>query len=203
MTMEQNLGKEIIDATQNAVIDAAENMSEIIEGTAGYATQHEHEIFYLSAEFWVAMAFILTILLLSRPIYKAVKNLIIKNIDNIRNRIDEAAQLQADAEKLLASYERKFRNVKKEADAILKKSQNEIEYIRKASISRMEQEMVQKEKDVADKLNEAKNSAIKEISEVAGNLSITATRKLIVQKLSNKDIDKMIDTSIEKLDKAI
>ena len=203
MTMEQNLGKEIIDATQNAVIDAAENVTEMMEETTITATQHEHEIFYLSAEFWVAMAFVLTILLLSRPIYKAVKSLMIKNIDNIRNRIDEAAQLQTDAEKLVASYERKFRNVKKEADAILKKSQNEIEYIRKASISRMEQEMAQKEKDVADKLNEAKNSAIKEISEVAGNLSIITARKLIIQKLGDKDIDKMIDTSIEKIDKAI
>ena len=79
MTMEQNLGKEIIDATQNAVIDAAENMAEMMEETAVAATQHEHEIFYLSAEFWVAMAFVLTILLLSRPIYKAVKSLMIKN----------------------------------------------------------------------------------------------------------------------------
>lgn len=203
MAMEQNLGKEIIDATQNAVIDAAENVAEIMEETAVATSGHEHEIFYQSAEFWVAMAFVLTILLLSRPIFKAVSALINKNISQIRNRIDEAAELQLDAEKLLASYEHKFRNVKKEADAILKKSQNEIEYLRKASISRMEQEMAQKEKDVADKLNEAKNSAIKEISEVAGELSIKAARTIILQKLNSKEVDTLIDKSIEKLDKAI
>jgi len=203
MAMELNTGKDLIDATQNAVLDAAENMAEMMEETAAAATGHEHEIFYQSAEFWVAMAFVLTVLLLARPIFKAVSGLISKHIAGIRERIDNAEQLQHDAEKLLASYERKFRNVKKEADAILKKSQNEIEYLRKASISRMEQEMAQKEKDVADKLTEAKNSAVKEISEVAGNLSINAARKIIAEKLNDKEIDALIDKSIEKLDKAI
>lgn len=203
MAMELNTGKELIDATQNAVLGAAENMAEMMEETAAAATGHEHEIFYQSAEFWVAMAFVLTVLLLVRPIFKAVSGLINKHIAGIRERIDNAEQLQHDAENLLASYERKFRNVKKEADAILKKSQNEIEYLRKASISRMEQEMAQKEKDVADKLTEAKNSAVKEISEVAGNLSINAARKIIAEKLNDKEIDALIDKSIEKLDKAI
>ena len=126
-----------------------------------------------------------------------------KNIDNIKSKIDNAAQLQEDAEKLLASYERKFRNAKKEADAILKKSQNEIDYFRKASISRMEQEMAQKEKDMADKLQTAKDSAMQEIASAAGSLSIKAVRELLQNKLDSKDIDKLIDNSIKKLDKAI
>lgn len=203
MAMELNTGKEFIDATQNAVLDAAENMVEMIEETAAATTGHEHEVFYQSAEFWVAMAFVITVLLLARPIFRGLCGLINKNIAAIRERLDSAEQLQHDAEQLLASYERKFRNVKKEAEAILKKSQNEIEYLRKASISHMEQEMAQKEKDVADKLTEAKNSAVREISEVAGNLSINAARKIIAERLDSKEIDALIEASIEKLDKAI
>ena len=203
MAMELNTGKKLIDATQNAVLDAAENMVEMIEETAAATTGHEHEAFYQGAEFWVAMAFILTILLLARPIFKAVCGMIEKHIAGVRERINSAEQLQHDAEQLLASYERKFRNVKNEADAILKKSQNEIDYLRKASISRMEQEMAQKEKDVADKLTEAKNSAVREISEVAGNLSINAARKIIEEKLGDKEVDALIEASINKFDKAI
>lgn len=203
MAIELNTGKDLIDATQNVVLDAAENVAEMVEESAAAATGHEHEIFYQSAEFWVAMAFVLTVLLLARPIFKAVSSLINKHIENIRERINSAEQLHHDAEKLLASYERKFRNVQKEVDTILKKSQNEIEYLRKASISRMEQEMVQKEKDVADKLTEAKNSAVKEISEIAGNLSINAARKIIAEKLGNKEVDALIEASIEKFNKAI
>ncbi|MBQ8464860.1 MAG: hypothetical protein IJ545_02495 [Alphaproteobacteria bacterium] len=195
-------GKEIINATQNAVIEAAENVAEMIDNPDPL-TQHAHEAFYQGAEFWVAAAFVLTVALLSRPIYKAVKGMIVKHIDSIRNELNEAEQLQTDAEKLLASYERKFRKVNEEAENILKKSQNEIEYLKKASLSRLEQDMAQKEKDVAEKLQGAKDSALQEIAAVAGSISIKTVETLIQSKLQAKDIDKLIDTSISKIDKAI
>ena len=197
-----NTSSDIINATQNVVIEAVENVAEMIENPNPIPAP-AHEVFYKGAEFWVAVAFVVTVLLLCRPIFKVIKNMISKNIDAIQNRIDNAAQLQEDAEKLLASYERKFRNAKKEAEAILKKSQNEIDYFRKASLSRMEQEVAQKEKDMAEKLQNAKASALQEISEAAGNLSIKAVRELLQTKLNNKDIDALIDNSIKKLDKVI
>jgi len=153
--MENNTGKNIIDATQNAVIEAAENVSNIIAHSTE-ATGHGHEVFYLSAEFWVAMAFALTILLLAKPIYKAVNGMITKRIEYISRRLANAAEIKDDAEKLLASYERKFRNIDKEVEAIIKKSQNEIDYIRKASLSKLEQDMAQKEKDVSENCKEQK-----------------------------------------------
>ena len=134
MSMEKiNSGKNLIDATQNAVIEAAENVSNMIEGL-NTTNEVQHEIFYLSAEFWVATAFVLTIILLSRPIYKALKSMIRQRIEYIRKRLESAEQLQNDAENLLASYERKFRNVNQEVEAILKKSQKEIDYYNKYGV---------------------------------------------------------------------
>lgn len=200
MTMENNTGKNIIDATQNAVIEAAENVSNIIAHSTE-TTGHGHEVFYLSAEFWVAMAFVLTILLLAKPIYKAVNGMITKRIEYISRRLANAVEIKDDAEKLLASYERKFRNIDKEVEAIIKKSQNEIDYIRKASLSKLEQDMAQKEKDVSEKLQGAKDKASQEIANIASGLSIRAVRQIIQNKLQPKDISKLIDTSIKKLEK--
>lgn len=193
-----NTGNEIINATQNAVIEAVENVAEMIENPDPIA--HEtHEIFYLSAEFWVAAAFVLTIIILSRPIFKVAKKMILQNIDNIRNQIDDAEKLQNDAEKLLSSYERKFRNVNEEADNILKKAQTEIEYFRKASLSQLEKDMAQKEKDVSEKLQNAQNAALQEISSTVTHLSIKSARQIIQNKLPPKDLSKLIDSSIEKI----
>ena len=201
MTMEKiNTGKELLDATQNAVIEAAENVSNILEEHQ-VITETEHEIFYLGAEFWVAVAFVLTILLLSRPIYKAIRAMTTQRIEYIRRRLENAEQLQNDAENLLASYERKFRHVNQEAADILKKSQNEIDYLRNASLSRMEQEMKDKEKETADKLIEAKHKASQEIASLASNLSLKAVRKIIQNKLRDNDISLLIDKSIHNLEK--
>lgn len=193
-----NTGKNIIDATQNAVIEAAENVSNIIEEHE-HLQQAAHEAFYAGAEFWVAVAFVLTILLLSRPIYKALNGMLNKRIEYISRRLESAAQLQNDAAKLLASYEHKFRNVDKEAEAILKKSQNEIEYLRKASLSRLEQDMAQKEKETAEKLQNAKDKASQEISALAGRLGIKAVRTVLQRNLQDKQQDNLIDASIKRI----
>ena len=201
-TNNSNIGNEIINATQNAVIETIENVAEMIENQDVPHT-HEHEVFYLSAEFWVAVAFVCTVTLLSRPIYRLIQNMINNNIDNIRNKLEEAEQIQMDAERLLASYERKFRNVRNEANEILNKSQNEINYLRKASLTQLEQSMKLKEQDMMEKIKSSRENAINEITNTARNLSLKAARQIIQNNLSDKDISKLIDTSIDKINKVI
>lgn len=193
-----NTGKEIIDATRNAVIEAAENVSNIIEEHDAAA---HHEVFYQSAEFWVAAAFVLVVILLARPISKIIMKMINDNIADIKERIQESVNLQSEAQKLLASYERKFQNVNEEADTILKRSQNEIDYMRKAALSKLEQEMKQREAEVEERLQAAKDKASSEISQFAGSLSIKAVKKALHDSLTAKDLSKLIDTSLQNLEK--
>ncbi len=193
-----NTGKEIIDATRNAVIEAAENVSNIIEEHEAAA---HHEIFYQGAEFWVAAAFVLVVILLARPISKIIMKMINNNITNIQERIQESVDLQSEAQKLLASYERKFKNVNEEVEAIIKRSQNEIDYIRKAELSKLEQEMKQREDEVDERLQAAKNKASSEISQFAGNLSIKAVKTALHKGLTTKDLSNLIDTSLKNLEK--
>lgn len=108
MTTENiNSGKEIIDAAQNAVMQAVDDVSGIIENTAEQLHGHE-EIFYQSAEFWVGVAFVLVVLLLAGPIGRLVRSMLNKRIDNITKRIHDAAELRDEAQKLLADYEKNF-----------------------------------------------------------------------------------------------
>ena len=93
----------IIDATQNAVIEAVESVSDMLENHSA-DLGHGHEVFYLSAEFWVAMAFVLTVLLLARPIYKAVNGMITKRIEYISRRLANAAEIKDDAETCIVFY---------------------------------------------------------------------------------------------------
>ena len=58
--------KDIIDATQNAVLNAASNMADVLEATADEISGH-HEPFYMGAEFWVAMAFVVAVLMILKP----------------------------------------------------------------------------------------------------------------------------------------
>lgn len=193
-------GKEIIEATQNAVMEAAENVSNIIGQTADKIDGH-HEAFYMGAEFWVAMAFVLVVIGLSRPVGKLIAAMLRKRISSIISRLDEAAQLQEDAQKLLSEYERKFLNAKTEADTILKKAQKEVEYFKTESLSKLEQDMKLKEKETEERLNSAKEKATQEITSLTSSLTIEIVKQTLTQKLDNQEKSKLIDKSINLLEK--
>ena len=93
---------EILDATQDAVLGAAESVASALENTAQELSSHGHEAFYLEAEFWVGAAFVLVILALARPVGKAVLGLLRSRGEQIAKRISDAVNLKEDAQKLLA-----------------------------------------------------------------------------------------------------
>lgn len=191
-----NKSSNIIDTAQNAVMDAADNVSEII----GQIDRHD-EVFYHGAEFWVGTAFVLVVLLLAKPIGSLVKSMLNKRIDGIAKRIQDAANLRDDAQKLLADYEKKFLNADKEAEAILAKSQREIEYFKKENLSKLEAEMKIREKDAEDRIKAAKEKAAKEISDLTSELTIKAVKTAIMKNLDTKTQDKLIDNSISLITK--
>lgn len=196
MTTENiNSGKEIIDAAQNAVMQAADDVSGIIENTAEQLHGHE-EIFYQSAEFWVGVAFVLVVLLLAGPVGRLVRSMLNKRIDNITKRIHDAAELRDEAQKLLADYEKKFLNADKEAQAILNKSQKEIEYLKKENLAKLEEEMKIKEKEAEDRISASKEKAAREISDLTSELTIKTVKAAIVKNLDAKTQNKLIDDSI-------
>ncbi len=196
MTTENiNSGKEIIDAAQNAVMQAADDVSGIIENTTEQLHGHE-EIFYQSAEFWVGVAFVLVVLLLAGPVGRLVRSMLNKRIDNITKRIHDAAELRDEAQKLLADYEKKFLNADKEAQAILNKSQKEIEYLKKENLAKLEEEMKIKEKEAEDRITASKEKAAREISDLTSELTIKTVKAAIVKNLDAKTQNKLIDDSI-------
>lgn len=193
-------GKELIEATQNAVIEAAQNVSNMIGQTTGEIEEHA-EAFYMGAEFWVAAAFVLVVAALAKPIGKTIALMLKKRISNIINRIDEASQLQVDAQKLLAEYQRKFLNAQAEADEILKKSQKEVEYFKTESLSKLEQEMKVKTSEADERLKSAKEKASQEITSLTCELTIEVVKQTIYKKLGKSEKSKLIDNSITLLDK--
>ena len=201
MTTENlNSGKEIIDAAQNAVMQAAGNVSDIIENTAEQLHGHE-EIFYQSAEFWVGVAFVLVVLLLAKPVSGLVRALLNKRIDGITKRIHDAAELRDEAQKLLADYEKKFLNADKEAQAILTKAKKEIEYFKSENLAKLEEEMKIKEKETQDRITASKEKAAKEISDLTSELTIKIVKTAIAKNLDAKTQDKLIDDSISLINK--
>lgn len=185
-------GKELIKLAQNT----APNVQEI----ATVAEEAHHSLpFYLEGEFWVGLAFVFVILALAKPICKVGGAMIHKRIEGIKQRISDSEQLLEDAQKLLKDYERKYRNAKKEAQAILEKSEKQINYIKTEKLSQLEQEIKTKEKDAADRIRSSQEDADKELTALTSELTIKLVKQAVNDNLTPSVQNKMIDESIKNI----
>lgn len=202
VTIENTPTSDIIDATQNAVIEVVTNVSEILEKTSSestFSSVHLKEPFYLSAEFWVGMAFVLVVIFAFKPVFSFVKRGLIGHRQRIISELEEAANLKSDAQVLLAKYERKFINTKKEVEEIAHRASEEL-----ASYLQAQKEML--ENDLQKKQNEAQKYIDAEIAKTISDLNTHITTKTVEilshhlkSNLTTQQQSKLIDTSIKNI----
>ncbi|MBQ7633243.1 MAG: F0F1 ATP synthase subunit B [Alphaproteobacteria bacterium] len=196
-------GQEIIDATQNIIMDAAENVSEVISVGKNVATEIHEVPFYAEVEFWVAMAFVLAVLLLLKPLSKVIRSSLHNRINKVLQDIDDASKLRDDAQILLANYERKFVDAQKEAEQIVQKSKISLENLKKRELANLKNELKDKEKEAERRILASTQKAQGEINLSASKVSVELAQKTINRYLQNTDKSKLIDNAIADLDKFV
>ncbi len=190
---------ELIDATQNAVIGVVNSISEMIETPSKPVHIKTHEPFYLSAEFWVGMAFILTVLILCRPLVRILKKMLILRREKIISRINEASQLRDDAQVLLAKYERMAQSADDEIQKMTAQALEDINNYQEESL-RLLQISLDKRRQEADRIMQGSlESALFEMTNIITKRSLEIVYSTLQQKLTSKQKQKFASLSVQNL----
>ncbi len=72
--------------------------------------------------FWVAISFVIFVLLAAKPAWKFITSALDAKIEEIREKIEEATKLREEAQEMLAEYKRKLADADKEAGDIINPS---------------------------------------------------------------------------------
>ncbi|MBP1532201.1 MAG: ATP synthase F0 subunit B, partial [Alphaproteobacteria bacterium] len=162
-----------------------------------------HEPLYMEVEFWVGMAFVLSVMLLFKPLGKFIKAALQNRVKRVIDSIDEASKLRDDAQKLLADYERKFVNVDAETAQIVEQSRKNLQNIKNLELAKLKTDSENKEKEAERRIATATEKAKNEINLSASRISVDLAQKAINRYLQNTDKSKLIDEAIADLDKFI
>ena len=197
-------GNDLIDATQNAIIDAAENVSEVFDkANPDIAHQLTEVPFYADVEFWVGMAFILSIVVLAKPAYRFLKSAMRGKIESVKNQIADAEKLRDDAQELLAQYERKFAATESEVAEILKQAEKNIANQKKNDLATLKENTAVKEKEIKRRILSSTENAMAEINQSVARSSVEVAKKAILAHIRKANKSALIDEAIAGLDKFI
>jgi len=199
---EEQTTSDIIDATQNAVIDAVNSVSHMIEKQTQESVVQEpsiHESFYMSAEFWVGMAFVLAVVFLFKPAGKALKALLIKRRNNIINTLTEAEDLHQEAQKLVAKYERLILNAPQEIADLHQKAQRELEDYAHEKRDALEKELSKKHLQAQNIIDTTIEQARSEMKSAVAVQTEQIVFSYLKNHLDEESRARLIDDSIQNI----
>ena len=153
-----------------------------------------HEVFDPTGpEFWVLIA---TLIFLAIAWKVGGFGQLTKALDNravrIRAELDEAKQLRADAERLLADYKAKQHEAEAEAEAMVASAKVEAERLRVESIAKVKDFVARRTRMAEQKIAQAEAQAIADVRSAAADAAVTAASTVLAAEMAGaKAIDVM------------
>jgi len=159
----------------------------------------EHEAFYQTPEFWVAIAFLIFVALVA----KKVGGMVVAGLDaraaRIKADLEEAAKLRDEAQALLADYQRRQRQAETEAKDILAAAEAEAARMRTESMAQLDAALKRREAMAMDRIARAESQALTEVRNLAVDVALNATRRLITDGVDAARASALVDDAIKGL----
>lgn len=156
------------------------------------------------ASFWVAVALFLFFGLL---IWKKVPALIGKALDGqiaeIRAEIEQAQALRAEAEALLARFEKDQKEAAQIAKDLVATAEREAQMIADEAARALEDLIARRTAMTEAKIAQAEAAAIKEVRRVAVEAATAAAARLIANNLGQTEQSNLIAAAIDGIDKRL
>ena len=150
-------------------------------------------------EFWILIAFVVAVVILVRKGLPGLTGNLDARAERIRQSIEEAKRLRAEAEATLGEYQRKQRDAMSEAQAIVTQAQADAERLAAQAEAALARSLAQREQQVLDKIAQAEARALTEVRNVAVSVAIQATRQIMIESLTPERSSALIDQAIESL----
>ena len=153
----------------------------------------------IDATFWVAISFLIfVILLVYFKIPSKVKNILDENINQIKRQVEESEKLKEEAKRQLAEYEKRIGDSKSQVNKMIREANNQAEKNIIKSNEVFHKFIEIRKKNTEEKIKQLKNQAIKDIKDASVNIAFESIEKLLLNSLDKSKLDKIYGQSIEE-----
>lgn len=167
--------------------------------STGAAWAAEGESLLESPETWVAVAFVIFLAAIYRPVTKMITGKLDGRADEIKSELDEAQRLREEAQHTLAEYQRKQRDALAEAEGIIAEAREEAKRIDQNVQERTEATLKRREQQALDMIAAAEARAVADVRALAADVAISATRQILTDAVDGQKGDEIVDQAIGEI----
>lgn len=130
---------------------------------------------------------------------KMLGGMLDQRAEGIKSELDEARALREEAQTLLASYERKAREVEEQSARIVTEARANAETAAEAAKADIERSITRRLAAAEDQIASAEAKASRAVRDSAASVAIAAAAEVIAGGASAAEQNKMIDEAIEEV----
>lgn len=154
-----------------------------------------------NTNFIVLLAFILFIgVLFYFNVPKLLGGMLDKRAETIRSELDEARKLREEAQSILASYERRQKEVQEQADRIVESARKEAEAEAAKARDALEVTVARRLAAAEEQIASAQSSAERAVRDKAIKVAVSAARSVIASQMTAASAGKLIDSAISEVE---
>lgn len=154
-------------------------------------------------EFWVAVAFVLIIILAWRPLQRRLAVMLDARAEQIKTELDQAQRLREEAQRTLAEYQRKQRDALQEAEQIVAHAREEAERAAERAKRELVLSLERRRRLAAEKITLEEQKAVAEVRNLAVDVAVAAVREILARDLDAARRQELIDQAIQALPRAL
>lgn len=148
---------------------------------------------------WGGLGFVIVFGVLAKLAVPAIQKAMKERTDRIRDSIDEADKLKAEAAATLAQHQASVANAKNEAAQIVDEARQAAEAVRADILARAEAEANEVKAKAREDVEAGKARAIAELQAQVGDLTIALAEKVVERSLDDATNRQLIDNYINNL----
>lgn len=154
-----------------------------------------------NTDFVVLVSFIIFLAVLFYfKVPSMISGMLDKRATDISSEIEEAKQLQEDAKKLLADFERQHKDVQDQATRIVAQAKEDAQAAAEQAKEDLKASIARRLAAAEDQIASAQAGAVKEVRDQAISVAIMASQQIIAKQLTAADAGKLIDDSIAEVE---
>ncbi len=156
--------------------------------------------FLNNTEIVVGIGFLIFVAIL---VYYRVPQMLGRKLDEravrIKAELDEARALRDEAQSLLASYERRQKEVAEQANDIVTAARAEAERAAETGKEDIRKSVARRLQTATEQIAAAEQAAVRQIKDTAVNVAIAAAGDVLRERMKAADANKLIDASIAEV----
>lgn len=150
-----------------------------------------------NTDFVVTLAFLLFIgVLFYFKVPSMIGGLLDKRAEGIRNDLNEAKALREDAQTLLASYERKQKEVQEQSARIVESAKEEAVLAAEVAKEELKASIARRLHAAEEQIASARSAAIKDVRDTAISVAVAAASDVIAKQMTAADGNSLIEAAI-------